>query len=118
MDLLSIIFRFLQPIVDFIDKICLKCPALERFVYLYAGVSRPGFGISATLPKEPSKEEDKFQNLTYIYVEFHAEKDYYEDEYEATLENFKKYLTAKCPKLEKPIQLDSSDEYQVVFESK
>ena len=113
----------MQPIVDFIDKICLKCPALERFVYLYAGVSRPGFGISATLPKEPSKEEDKFQNLTYIYVEFHAEKDYYEDEYEATLENFKKYLIAKCPNLEKleiprSIQLDSRDEYQVVFESK
>ena len=109
-------FHFLQPIVDFIDKICSKCVALERFVY--AGMSRPDFGISPSLPKEPSKEEDKFQNLTYIYVEFVAEEDYYEDEFEATLENFKKYLTAKCPKLQKPIQLDSSDEYQVVFESK
>ena len=107
-------FHFLQPIVDFIDKICSKCVALERFVY--AGMSRPDFGISPSLPKEPSKEEDKFQNLTSIYVQFSAEG--YGDEYDAALENFKKYLTAKCPKLQKPIQLDSSDEYQVVFESK
>ena len=85
---------------------------------MYDGDSRPFECISIDFPKEPSKEEDKFQNISYVYVKFHAEKDYYEDEYEATLDNFKKYLTAKCPKLEKPIQLDSSDEYQVVFESK
>ena len=85
---------------------------------MYEGYSDSFECISIDFPKEPSKEEDKFQNLTYIYVEFVAEEDYYEDEFEATLENFKKYLTAKCPKLQKPIQLDSSDEYQVVFESK
>ena len=85
---------------------------------MYEGYSTPNECISISFPKQPSIEEDKFQNLTYIYVEFHAEKDYYEDEYEATLENFKKFLTAKCPKLEKSIQLDSSDDYQVVFESK
>ena len=90
---------------------------------MYEGDSRPDDSISTNFPKEPSKEEDKFQNLGYIYVKFHAEKDYYEDEYKATLENFKKYLIAKCPNLEKleiprSIQLDSRDEYQVVFESK
>ena len=111
-----LLFWLFQQIVDFIDKICSKCPKLERFVY--EGYSDSFECISIDFPKEPSKEEDKFQNLTYIYVEFVAEEDYYEDEFEATLENFKKYLTAKCPKLQKPIQLDSSDEYQVVFESK
>ena len=86
---------------------------------MYEGYSDSFECISIDFPKEPSKEEDKFQNLTYIYVEFHARKDHYEeDEYEATLENFKKFLTAKCPKLEKPIQLVNSDEYHVVFESK
>ena len=99
-----------------IDKICSKCPKLERFVY--EGDSKPNESISIDFPKEPSKEEDKFQNLTYIFVEFEVWEEDYLGEYEEILENFKKYLTAKCPKLEKPIQLDRSDEYQVVFESK
>ena len=104
----------LCPIVEFIDRICSTCRNLESFVH---EGSYPGSNISPKYPKMPSEDEDKFPNLKYIKVEFII--DVNEDmrspgqnpisEHGAVLENFRKYLTAKCPNLKNPILIEQKD---------
>ena len=74
----------------------------------------------------PSKDEDKFPKLTYTKIEFcilkkyqlHCEPDSPVDLLDLAVKNIKKYLTAKCPNLKKPIQIRNGElPNQVVFES-
>ena len=103
------------PIVEFINRICSTCRNLESFVY-EGGF--PDYKISPTYPKMPSKGEDKFPNLNYIKIEFDivVDEDYRRLEQNpisedgAVLENFRKYLTAKCPNLKNPILMEQTDE--------
>ena len=59
----------------------------------------------------PSKDEDIFPKLTYIQLKF-----YYDDLIvdpvltDVAIDNFTKYLTTKCPNLEKPIQFGETDD--------
>ena len=87
----------------------------------------PDGKISDKNPKIPTKDEDKFTKLTHIKVAFdHMIKDHrlYNNEIEddAILGNFKNYLTAKCPRLNKPIVIDQEEigigSVSLVFESK
>ena len=70
-----------------------------------------------------TKEQEKalFPNLKYIFVEFDlGSRIYKSNTRHLVFEKFKNYLIAKCPKLEKPIQIDNSQRQHknVVFKSK
>ena len=70
-----------------------------------------------------TKEQENalFPNLKYIFVEFDlGSRIYKSNTRHLVFEKFKNYLIAKCPKLEKPIQIDNSQRHHkhVVFESK
>ena len=112
----SLIF---QPTVEFIDKISSNCRNLKRFDYEVCNM--PDIDITNTYPKVSSKDEDIFPNLTYIRVKFnYAEHDFKGDPSKNTaLENFTKYLTAKCPNLKGPIESDETSYgySNIVFES-
>ena len=60
----------------------------------------------------PSNDKDKCSNLKYSKAEFTLlgnPKIFYKDDLwrlDANLENFKNYLTIKCPNLQIPIQID------------
>ena len=95
------------PIVEFIDRICSTCRNLESFVH------EGSYQCTPMYPKMPFKDEDKFPNLKYIKVEFIEivemfRRSIFEDG--AILENFRKYLTAKCPNLKNPILMEQTDE--------
>ena len=71
----------------------------------------PDGKISDKHPKMPTKDEDKFPKLTNIKVAIdYLIKDYrlynYEIEDDAILDNFKNYLTDKCPSLKNPIKIE------------
>ena len=119
---------FFQPISEFIDNVCKRCRNLETFEY---EGGYPDSKISNVYPELPIKEEDKFPKLTYIKVAIDmATKEYrlhlfdldkgVEDD--AILDNFKNYLTAKCPNLKNPIQIelvqDNVRSRSFAFESK
>ena len=104
----------------------------------------PDGKISDKKPKIPTKDEDKFNKLTHIKVAFdYIDKDHrlyskrllsenrdkrwlrlynYGIEDDAILGNFKNYLTAKCPRLNKPIVIQQARTgiraLSFVFESK
>ena len=87
----------------------------------------PDGKISHEKPKMPTKDEDKFPKLTDIKVAFDFfTKDHrlsnFGIEDDAILGNFKNYLTAKCPRLIKPIVIDQEEigigSVSLVFESK
>ena len=61
--------------------------------------------ITNDFPREPTEDEDKFLMLTKIKVEFCVHIAYYE---ERAMKNYQNYLIAKCPKVEKPIQMEIS----------
>ena len=111
-------FNF-QSIVEFIDNICSKCRNLEAFEYQgldFYPDRKSNFGTSDL--KMPSKDEDKFPNLTYIKLEFSTHPSVSKSKSDIALEKFKKYLTAKCPNLKKSIQRNKGEyHYQVLFES-
>ena len=118
------IFFYFQPIPEFIDKVCSRCRNLESFVY---EGGYPDEKISHEKPKIPTKDEDKFPKLTDIKVAFDFfTKDHrlsnFGIEDDAILGNFKNYLTAKCPRLNKPIVIQKVRKrirtVTVVFESK
>lgn len=98
-----------NPIAEFIDRICSTFRNLESFVH------EADNEISPTYPKMPFKDEDKFPNLKYIKVEFKidvGQNPISEDS--AVLENFRKYLTAKCPKLKNPIQIEQTGDLSIM----
>ena len=101
----------MQPIVKFIDKICSNCQNLEFLKYVVNLDAIGIIGITDKFPKVPSKDEDIFPKLTYIQLKF-----YYDDLIsdpvltDAAVDNFTKYLTTKCPNLEKPIQFGETDD--------
>ena len=87
----------------------------------------PDGKISHEKPKIPTKDEDKFPKLTHLKVAFDFfKKDHrlsnFGIEDDAILGNFKNYLTAKCPRLIKPIVIDQEEigigSVSLVFESK
>ena len=87
----------------------------------------PDGKISHEYPKIPSKDEDKFLKLTHIKVVIdYLTKDYrlysLEIEDDAILDNFKNYLSAKCPSLKNPIEIEKVETgigcLSVAFESK
>ena len=108
-----------QPTVQFIDKISSKCRNLKHFDYEVCNL--PDIDITNTYPKVSSKDEDIFPKLTYIRVKFNYDDyDFEKDPSKNTaLDNFTKYLTAKCPNLKGPIESnETSDGYSnIVFES-
>ena len=78
----------------------------------------PRYSDSYSDPKLPSKDEDKFPKLNYMKLEFGTNPSFSESKRDLVLENFKKYLTAKCPNLKKPIQRNKGEfRHQVMFES-
>ena len=95
------------------DVISSECRNLEHFVY-------KGYRSFDIGPSFPSQNEEKFPNLKYIKIEFgpgYALRDESESvALMAELEKFKNYLSTKCPKLEKPIQLDLKKEEIVLTE--
>ena len=107
-----------QPTVEFIDKISSNCRNLKHFDYEVCNM--PDIDITNTYPKVSSKDEDIFPKLTYIRVKFNYDYDFEKDPSKNTaLDNFTKYLTAKCPNLKGPIESnETSDGYSnIVFES-
>ena len=90
----------------FTIPISTKCQDLESFVYYgFYSSFKPG------LPRfgAPSNDKDKFSNLKYIKAEFTLGQTLHKDDLwklDANLENFKNYLTIKCPNLEIPIRID------------
>ena len=100
----------MQQIVEFIDKICSNCRNLEGFEYVLLLKEIRDIDIATdTFPKVLSKDEDIFPNLTYIQVEFCYENLNFVTLSDAAIENFTKYLTTKCPNLEKPIQIEKAE---------
>ena len=83
-----------------------ECQDLERFVYYgYYNNYKPDLKNLGA----PSNDKDKFSNLKYIKAEFELGEIFHKDDLwkiDANLENFKNYLTIKCPKLESPIRID------------
>ena len=108
-----------QPTVQFIDKISSKCRNLKHFDYEVCNL--PDIDITNTYPKVSSKDEDIFPKLTYIRVKFNYEERDFEGDpsRNRALENFTKYLTAKCPNLKGPIESDETSYgySNIVFES-
>ena len=111
----------MQPIVKFIDKICSNCRNLEFLKYVVNLDAIGNIGITDKFPKVPSKDEDIFPKLTYIRVKFNYEERDFEGDpsRNRALENFTKYLTAKCPNLKGHIESDKGIDgyFNVVFES-
>ena len=85
------------------DLISSECQTLESFVY--EGRHKIGLGDPTYAP---SNNEDKFPSLKYIKADFCRYISLNESELTlmAELEDFKKYLSTKCPNLENPIQID------------
>ena len=101
----------MQQIVEFIDKICSNCRNLEGFKYVLLLKEIGDIDIATDkFPKVLSKDEDIFPNLTYIQVEFCYENQNFVTLSDAAIENFTKYLTTKCPNLEKPIQIEKAED--------
>ena len=94
----------LQPIAEFIDKIASKCKSLQKFEYVG---SCPGEKITNDYPI--FKNEEKFTKLDSLKIEFTLD-DYNIQEGLLIAENFKKYLTAKCPSLKKAIQIETKED--------
>ena len=101
----------LCPIPEFIDKICSTCRNLEYFLY-EGGYPGPMLldefpsKISDQYPKVQFKDEDKFPKLDYIKIKFYVMDINKEHEDKPIMENFQKYLTAKCPNLKNPILME------------
>ena len=92
----------------FMDLVSSECRNLEHFVY-------KGYKSFDIGPTFPSQNEEKFPNLKYIKAEFDVcNALWIENEswdLMANLENFKNYLSTKCPTLEKPILLELKKPY-------
>ena len=100
-------------IVKFIDLMCHKLRNLKE-ISIEVGVTED---ITKDFPRTPTEDEDKFPMLTQIKIELFA------DDEEKAMKNFKNYLIAKCPKVEKPIEMEMemSEDYnypKYSFESK
>ena len=80
------------------------------------------YEIKKNYPEIPDLEDEDttFSNLKYLYIKFHLilwdEDD--PEEREEIIDNFKKYLTVKCPRLTNPIQVNDDHSTEVIFESK
>ena len=67
---------------------------------------------------DPEDEDTTFSNLKYLYIKFHLWEKEDPEEKGDIIENFKKYLTVKCPRLTNPIAVNDDHSTEVIFESK
>ena len=114
----------LQSIDEFLEKICSKCKHLERFEY--NGGELIDHNITKDDPKIPSNGNETLTNLTHIKLQFGIDQQGYDSNAEknAVIQNFWKYLEAKCPNLKKPILVKveksgvwKNDFRSIIFES-
>ena len=97
-------------IVKFVDLMCHKFRNLKE-ISIEVGSAKD---ITNDFPRAPTKDEDKFPMLTKIKIMFGGRYDG-----ENAMKNFHNYLIAKCPKVEKPIQMEKSPRsLYYTFESK
>ena len=106
----------MQNSVKLLDQVCYYLENLEWFSYKGSSY----YGIKKKRPKipDPEDEGDTFTNLKYIFFQvsiYDKEDPLDRDE---IIDNFKKCLIAKCPRLTSSLQVNDDHDSIVIFESR
>ena len=102
------------------DLISSKLETLEWFSFRGPDTESDFNGLEKDNPEipDPKNEYGLFSSLKYICINVTINDEYDVEHRQAVIDNFKKYLVVKSPKLINPIHISFHYPLRVIFESR
>ena len=102
------------------DLISSKLETLEWFSFRGPDTESDFNGLEKDNPEipDPKNDYELFPNLKYICINVTINDEYDVEHRQAVIDNFKKYLVVKSPKLINPIHISFHHPLRVIFESR
>ena len=102
------------------DLLSSKLQNLEWFSFRGPETESDFNGLEKDNPElpDPNNDYELFQNLKYICINITINDEYDVKHRQEVIDNFKKYLVVKSPKLINPIHISFHRPLRVIFESR